>query len=367
MLVKCCEAEQIELPEIMVLINLLVQTGGAKATYADGRCLLLAIEAAKPAVVKVLVSAQPTKKILNAAVAHANFYLDDRNPVKLEIWSTLLQAGASGQTIDQQLVIAIDRNPQAMDKVKVLLPAASLDHSDGEAIVKAVQLERLDILQACIDKRKPQSSMPLIWKQTRQLFDIAGDLPYSLLYMQQIFNLLYNAGEDSASLDDLLHDATRCQSKDVALSLSSQFIRWGASPDHALGAPLIACVKRSDTNTLSALLSQKPSKKSLKYAFEEALLLQGIDRYEILKMIIEAGIENASLDAALPGLLRADNYHSSTAHLLVASGARLHSSFGEHLVGFLQSFIFVIQEANVEDEFGRCRPQKPLTSKSLRH
>ena len=335
MLVKCCEAEQIETPDIMILINLLVQTGGAKVTYADGRSLLFAIEAAKPAVVKALVSTQPTKKILNAAIAHTNFYLDDRNPLKLEIWSTLVQAGASGQVVDQQLVMAIDGTPQAMEKVMALLPAASLDHSEGEAMVKAIQLERLDILLACIGKKKPQTSLPSIWKQTRKLFDITGYLPYSLIYMQQTFDILYNVGKYPAFLHELLHDATQCQSKDIAFGLSSQFIRWGASPDHALGAPLIACVKRSDSKTLSALLAQKPSKTSLKYAFEEGLSLHGESTYEILKMIIEAGLGNDSLDAALPGLLRADTYESSIAHLLVARGARLHSSFGEHLVRLL--------------------------------
>ena len=332
MLVKCCEAEQIGTPGIMVLINLLLQTGGAKVTYAEGKCLLLAIEAEKPAVVKALVSAQTTKKILNAAIVHTNFYVDDRNPMKIEIWSTLVQAGASGQTVDQQLVVAIDGTPQAMEKAMALLPAASLDHSEGEAIVKAIRLERLDILLALIDKKKPQTSMPSIWKQTRRLFDIAGDPPYSLVYMQQTFKFLYNLEKYPAFLDEPLHDATQCRLKDVAFGLTSQLIGWGASPNHALGAPLIACVKRSDSKTLGALLVQKPSKTSLKYAFEEGLSIHGEDGYEILKMIIEAGLETDSLDAALPGLLKADTYESSIAHLLVARGAKLHSSFGEHLV-----------------------------------
>lgn len=332
MLVTCCEAEQIEIPEIKGLINMLIQRGSAKATYADGRCLLLAITAAKPLVLKALLSAHPTKKILNAAVAHTNSHVDDRNPSKFEIWSMLLQAGASGQTVDNQLVVAIDESPQAMEKVKALLPFASLDHSEGEAVVKAIRLERLDILQACVDGRQLQTSARSIWRQTRQLFDITGGMPYSLAYMQQTFSILYIVGKDAAPLDDLLHDAAQCQSKDVAFGLSSQLIRWGASPDHALGAPLIASVKRSDTKTLGALISMRPSKTSLKYAFEEAFPLRGADRYEIVKMIVEAGLENACLDAALPGLLKANDYEASLAKLFILHGARLHSSFGECLV-----------------------------------
>ena len=366
MLVKCCEAEQIDTPNIMVLMNLLIQTGGAKVTYADGRCLLLAIEAAKPAVVKALVSGQPTQKMLNAAIAHTNFYMDDGNPLKLEIWSTLVQAGASGEAVDQQLVMAIDGTPQAMDKVMALLPAASLDHSEGEAMVKAIQLERLDILQACIDKKKPQTSMSSIWKQTRRLFDITGGMPYSLVYMQRTFNLLSDVGKHPAFLNELLLDATQCRWKDIAFALTSQFIRWGASPDHALGAPLIACVKRSDSSTLGALLSQKPAKTSLKYAFEEVLSLRGDERYKIVKMIIEAGLEKDFLDAALPEMLRADTYESSIAHLVVARGARLHSSFGEHLVRFFSPSIYIIQKSNAKNEFIRSRQQKLSTSKSLR-
>lgn len=150
--------------------------------------------------------------------------------------------------------------------------------------------------------------------------------------MQKTLEALYNVGKHAAPLDDLLHDASRCPSNETALSLSLQLTRWGASPNHALGASLIACIGRSDTKTLAALLSQSPSKTSLKYAFDEALSLHNADRYLILKMIVEAGVEKASLDAALPRILKENTYESATAHLLVGRGATLHSAFGENLV-----------------------------------
>jgi hypothetical protein len=332
MLVKACESEQIQTPEILDLINLLIQTGGAKATYSEGKCLLLAIEAAQPAIVKALVSAQPTKKVLNTAIAHSNSSLKDGDPAKLEIWTILLEEGALGQSVDQQLVAAVDKSPYAVDKVKLLLPAASLDYQQGEAIVKAIQLERIDILETCVGMKKPQSALPSIWKQTRRLFAIAGDFPYQATYVQRTFEILHSAGKHAAPLDDLLHDATQCRSKETALSLSLQLLRWGASPNHALGASLLACIKRSDAKTLAALLAHEPSKTSLKYAFEEALSLSRPARYEVLKMIIEAGLEKASLDAALPRILKEDPYESVTVHLFVQNGAKLHSALGNNLV-----------------------------------
>ena len=162
MLVKACEPNQIESTEILTLINLLVQSGGAKSSYSDGKCLLLAVEAAQPEVVKALVAAQPTKKIVNAALSHASTHLPDGDPSKFAIWSVLLQAGASGGSVDQQLVAAIDNSPQALEKVKALLPAASLDFSDGEAVVKAIQFERFDILETCLAVHRPQSALPSI-------------------------------------------------------------------------------------------------------------------------------------------------------------------------------------------------------------
>lgn len=68
---------------------------------------------------------------------------------------------------------------------------------------------------------------------------------------------------------------------------------------------------------------------SIKYAFEAALPRE--DRYPLIKLLIKAGIQQSSLDAALPKAL-SEPYDSSLAQLLVGNGARLHSSVGESLV-----------------------------------
>jgi hypothetical protein len=337
MLVSCCAAEQIESPNIIVLINLLIHTAAAKASYSDGAALLSAIEAENPAVVGALTAAKPTKKILSSALSYTSSCLGDESPAKLEIWSLLLDAGASGVSADQELISAVDKGPHALQKVKVLLKGASPDYSEGKAVVRAVQLERLDLLEMILSQKTPQSlTFTSIWKQTRKLFALAesndGHLPYNLPYMQKIFQMFHGAAKGAVPLNDLLLDATRCTSKDVALGLTKLLLRWGASPNHALGTPLQACIKRSDTETLAELLAVKTSKTSLKYAFMEALLLRQSTRHTMLQTIIGAGLEKASLDAALPQVLREDRYDSSVVLILVEAGARLHSSFGENLV-----------------------------------
>jgi hypothetical protein len=337
MLIGCCAREQIESPHIMALINLLIHTGGAKVSYSDGAALLLAIQGANPAVISALAAAKPTKKILNSAVSYTSSCLGDENPGKLEIWSILLDAGASGLPVDHELISAIDQTPHALKKVKVLLKSASLDHSDGEAVVRAVQLERLDILETMLSQKTPQfMTFTSIWKRTRKLFALVessdGHLPYNLPYMQKIFEMLHDSAKGATPLNELLLDSTQCASKDTALGLSRLLLRWGASPNHSLGSPLEACIKRSDTKTLAALLAVETSKTSLKYGFVEALSLRQNARHTILETIIGAGLEKASLDAALPQVLREDRYDGPTIHLLVGAGAKLHSSFGENLI-----------------------------------
>ncbi|KUJ18861.1 ankyrin [Mollisia scopiformis] len=337
MLVRCCAPEQIEDSHIVTLIDLLITTAGAKVNYSDGAALMLAIEAASPAIVGTLAGTKPAKKILNLAVVHTSSSLGDDNPAKLEIWSTLLDAGASGPSVDQELFSAIDRTPQSLKKVKVLLKGASLDHSEGKALVKAVQLERLDLLEAMLAQKTPQFlTFASVWKQTRKLFALAesgdGPLPYSLPYMQNIYEVFHAAAKGATPVDDLLVDATKCSSNEIALSLTRLFLRWGGSPNVALGAPLQACIKRSDTQTLAALLEGETSKTSLKYGFVEALALRHDERHAMLETIIGAGLERASLDAALPQVLREDPYDVPTVHLIVGAGAILHSSFGENLV-----------------------------------
>ena len=332
MLLQCCKAELISRPGIITLIELLVRVGGGKPSHQDGKCIMLAIEAREPAVLKSLVSALPTKKILNMAIEHAKLHLEDNFLLKLEVWSILLQAGATGPTVDRQLVAAVDETSQALASVKTLLPNASLDYSEGAALMRAIHVQRLDILEICLGTKVPHSSLPSIWKQTRNLFAISSDPQYSLATMQTVFEALYKASKSAAPLDDLLHDATQCRFNDISLALSSLFATWGATPNHALGAPFVACVRRSDTRTLATLLLQNPTKQALKYAFEEALLLRGTARHETMRLIMNAGLDKSSLDAALPQVLGESSYESPTVHLMVQNGARLHSSWAEHLV-----------------------------------
>lgn len=337
MLVGCCRTEQIESPRILTLINLLISSAGAKVSYSDGAALFLAIEAANIEVVGALTAAKPTKKILSSAVTHTSLSLRDENSAKLEIWSILLDAGASGTPVDQELVSAIDKSPNALDKAKVLLKGASLDFSEGKAIVNAVQLERLDLLEAMLSQKAPQYLiMKSIWKPVRKLFALPnskeGDLPYRLPYMQKVCEMLHNAAKGAAPVDELLLDATQCSSKEVSLNLAKIFLRWGASPDYAAGSPLEACIKRSDTKTLAVLMTAKTSKSSLKFAFNEALNLRGDTRHAMLEILIGAGLEKGSLDAALPTVLKEERYDEPTVRLLVEAGARLNSSFGENLV-----------------------------------
>jgi hypothetical protein len=336
MLISCCTVEQIQTPHIMDLIHLLIHTGSAKADYRNGLPLRLAIQAADTVVISALMDSKPSKQILSSAVSYTSSFIGSENPAKLEIWSILLDAGASGHSVDQELVSAINKEPHSLDEVKVLLKGASLDYSEGKPIMTAVHSERLDILETMLSEESPKSlTFTSIWKQVRTLFALGeteGQLPYSLRHMQKTFEILHASAKTTTPVNELLLDATRCASAEIALLLSKLFLRWGASPNHALGSPLQACIKRSDTKTLAALLSVETSKTSLKYAFGEALLKRQNARYVMLETIIAAGLERTFLDAALPSVLNEDPYDFPTVHLLVGAGATLHSSFGESLV-----------------------------------
>ena len=339
MLLRSCERDQIHGPYMLNLISILIRNGGATVNYKDGKCLLLAVEAGEAPVVKALVAAQPSKKVLSAAVAHVGsvFKEDD---LKIELWPILIDAGATGPLVDQQFSLAINDGAKALEKIRVLLPVVSLDYADGDAIIRTIKQQRHDILEMCLAVKQPQASLSWIWKQTRQLFDIAGTLPFSLDYMQRTLDLLYQINRHAAPSNDLLLDAAKCQSKETALSLCQQIIQWGASPDHSLGAPLVACVHRADINTLALLLSARPNKTSLRYAFEKTTAMNKDVRDKLAGMLIDAGLEKAVLDAALPSILQETVYDHSMTHVLVNNGARLHRAVAEILVSSSPSPIF---------------------------
>jgi len=330
MLIFCCQLPQIHKAGILDLVNMLIQNGNAKARFAEGKSVKLAIEQGQTAVLQALMLADPTQQVLSEAVRHASVVLERNENLLIGVWNILVGAGASGLIVDEELVLTVERRSDKA--MRTLLPAASLDHNDGAAVMKAIKLGNLRTLQELVAQKAPNVSMRSIWKQTQSLFAISQEPAYELKYMIAVFEILFRIGGKLAPLDDLLQDATQCPSLEGAQSLSTLFIRWGASPNHALGVPLVACVNRSDAQTLSILLAQQPPKKALKYALTSAMTLKGKSRFEIVKLIASAGPEISCLDSMLPQILREEPYDASMVHLLLENKARIHASWNELLV-----------------------------------
>lgn len=350
MVARCCEPDMIHLATIPAIVELLIQTGLANANYANGRSVILAIEAASTAIVRQLMSARPTAKVLSQAVGHLDKVLDGNGAETLQILGMLVQAGARGDEINHQLVKAVSSTTNTTKKIELLLPVASVDYAGGDAIFEAIRRSNLSIFEKILATKRPETALLTIWDKTRRLFDIVGETRYEISYMLSVMTLLCQAGRYEAPLDDLLQDATQCPSEEAALALTTQLLEWGASPDLPLGVALTACVRRSDKRTLQVLLSCKPKKTTLRYAFEQALILRGSIRYEILKAILHAGPDASCLDTALPQLLKEDVYDEALVHMLIDHNARIHSSLEEYLVpialqGDLQSIESLLPES----------------------
>ncbi|QDS71500.1 hypothetical protein FKW77_004645 [Venturia effusa] len=317
MLVKTCESRFLQHPSIEKLISVLLEHGASNVSYDSGKALLSSVGDGNEHIVELLLSAKPSKKVLNNAISIVGALPESES--KRTILAALIGAGASGSSLDAQFVQAIDGSSNSLNRVLTLLPAASLDHADGQAIVKMISLSRLDILERVLQTKRPQTSMAAIWNQIRQVFGLTGQCAFDLPYVQKSITMLHAISPHSTPVDILLLEATHCEHTTDNLSLINLLLFWGASPDIDLGSPLVASVQK--LNTYCGL--------------ENTCLIKAIeDFFEILEILCKAGVEEAVLDAALSQcLLSSEQYDARLAQLLVGHGARLRGPTASSLSG----------------------------------
>ena len=212
-----------------------------------------------------LLQHDPTDNTLSRGMTEAMHFGDQS--LRLHICTMLLQAGATGSSVDQALVDAVKPNPPDRKLIAVLLAHnASIDFSEARALrlcVKAADVPLLGVLLT-----KPASTSTL-----------AAALVVAVLIRSQderlqcIELILGKGGRELVRELNRHLPATFETSED--LRVLDCFLQNGASVDHEAASALVKAATIGNIPALELLLAHSPSATSLRTVFEAAWITQG--------------------------------------------------------------------------------------------
>lgn len=245
---------------------------------------------------------------------------------RFRILKILLDAGAYGSEVDDQLVFAVQRGDQ--DIISLLRDrGASLDRNQGTALVEAVKNGRMDTITLLLRGPVDQESMTNAFPQLRFL-DRSKRL--------QMTKLLLNANASGQAVDVALRDAVCDRSADRDLDLIHALIEVGADPAFNDAQCLRESVSFSDANLLKDLL-KCPAQVSQGVASLTVRSVTAVNsaetRHKMLQHVIDADARTSSLSEALESELSRKNLSYEVVDMLLFRGnASVDHDGGESMV-----------------------------------
>jgi hypothetical protein len=115
----------------------LLFAAGADVNFQGGRAILRATKYCDLASLDVLLQARPKAESLGGAFVAATTIQDFR--VQHEICRKLIEAGATGNEVNEALVRAVDQKSENTELLQLLIPNASVDYGGGRALCLAVK------------------------------------------------------------------------------------------------------------------------------------------------------------------------------------------------------------------------------------
>lgn len=301
----------------LALIQLLL-SHGASTNFSDGQALKLAAESNELDILHLLMSTPPADRILWRVLGHAGTSIKSHE-ARFDAFEILLAAMTSRATELDEALIDIARQGCECVRLWVLLldHGASVDHSDGAAIMHTIRLHKTAFLQLLLEKRPSKAVMS---KAVLEAIDIRA----SESRLAAVGNLLETGVRsaskavivnravddpdtdllrlvlskysqpptstlDKAILGSLVHDIK------TRLVLCKQLLEAGTVGTPAMEGVLIQAVRDEDTELLSLALRHNKSPGTLSSALSTAM-----NRAQEPRLTLAAALLQAAGKAAIP-------------------------------------------------------------------
>jgi ankyrin repeat protein len=342
----------------LAVLKSLIRTGADVNAYSAS-ALCLAISAASTPIFEVLFATQPTPSSLAACLPHA---LNIPDPMdRLTFSKRLLDAGVPAAEANRALVHAVNTYTDDISLINALASKAEL--GDGEALVYAVRLARVELVELLLanaSQRYAPDALNTIFAEATRIRDREKRVA--------ICALLLKAGTSGPVVSEALLAA----SADGDLALGSVLMERGASVEHRDGQAIVEASRAGAVDILSMLLSSpvEVQKSTLDKGFQAATEIGDLGkRAGVFRLLLEKGVSGDVVDQQLVSAARFGEDGKDLVKLLLEFGADVNYNNGEAVwtatrSANMGSLALMLNVVNVGSQ--QQKPSKATLTKTLK-
>lgn len=297
-------------PVIPVLLD-----AGADVNAEDGMPVRLAVS--DPTIMDLILSKRPNVKTLSSTFPLS---LNLKGPARITLCDKLLRAGAVGEEISTALYVIVREGPGALPLIRLILPHADVNYKHGRALRLAVQQVFTDGLDLLLNSR---GSIPSPATKASAFLEAV-----KLKDKQDRFNTvqkLLKSGIGRELVADALITAVNLED----VQLCEILLHNGGSVEHKGGQAVCSAASSGNAKMLKLLVSSKPSLSTLITGFGGAMSLEGDSYYQVLQILLEAGMRGEVVNDSLVQAVREGDSNLKMTQLLCRNGASIEWKDGE--------------------------------------
>ena len=273
---------------------------GASPLHERAEALRLAVAAGDVELVKILSVDSVTKNL--ASRLFKEIPRPYTEPLTYDLMSALIFKGASGISLDEALVVAVQQQSGIITRL-LLDHKASADYNDAQALQIAASAGDLSTVDLLLSKGRPrphsmQHVLPLVPLGPR-------NLRYHMT--KSIIDAASSVKIPTPLLDAALMQTIDSQSHETDLPLANILIVAGANVNHSNGICFRMATKRGALELLELLVTSSANRSSLSSAVPEVSRLPHSSlKRRIMTLLLDHGARGPAVSQALIDSLEED-------------------------------------------------------------
>ena len=286
---------------------------GASPLHRNAEALKIAVAAGDVDLVNILLVDSVTKKC--ASRLFKEIPRPYTEPQTYNLMSALIFKGASGASLDEALVVAVQQQSGVITRL-LLDHKASADFNDAQALQIAASAADLSTISLLLSKGRPRAH------SMQYVLPLVPPSPQKLRYhmIKSILDAAAPVRIPTPLLDAALMQTIDTQSHEIDLPLANILIVAGANVNHSNGICFRLATKRGELDLLELLVTSSANRSSISSAVPEVSRLPHSSlKRRIMTLLLDHGawgpaVSQALIDALEEELLDEDMVMALLAH-----------------------------------------------------
>ena len=281
-------------------ISRLLILHGASPLHRNAEALKIAVAAADVELLNILLVDSVTKRC--ASRLFKEIPRPYTEPHTYNLMSALIFKGASGTSLDEALVVAVQQQSGVITRL-LLDHKASVDYNDAQALQIAASAADLSTVNLLLSKGRPRAH------SMQYVLPLVPPGPQKLRYhmIKSVIDAAASAKIPTPLLDTALMQTIDSQSHEIDLPLVNLLIVAGANVNHSNGICFRLATKRGALELLELLVTSSANPSSIASAVPEVSRLPHTSlKRRIMTILLEYGARGPTVSQALIDSLEED-------------------------------------------------------------